>query len=207
MTPTEFSRTFSVPRETLRRLERYVALLAHWNRRLNLVAASTLEDPWGRHLADSAQLFELRPVGARSWVDLGAGGGLPGLPVAALAADMAPHLAVTLIEADRRKATFLRTAAREMGLEVAVVAGRIEDMPARRFDVVSARALAPLDRLCRLARRFGGPGTVYLFPKGRRVDSELTAAAAHWHIHAERIDSRTDPEATVLSISELEPRT
>jgi 16S rRNA (guanine527-N7)-methyltransferase len=87
-----------------------------------------------------------------------------------------------------------------------IAAQRIESLPPRPFDVVSARALAPLDRLCGLARRFAGPGTVFLFPKGARLDSELTAAARHWHIGAERIASRTDPQATVLRMTELEPR-
>lgn len=182
-------------------------LLARWNRRINLVAPGTLENAWERHVADSAQLFELRPAGAQSWIDLGAGGGLPGLPVAALAAEKAPELRVTLVEAGRRKAAFLASAAREMGLDIAIESRRIEDMPASPYDVVSARALAPLDRLCSLAHRFGGPGTVFLFPKGRQFDSELTAATARWHIQAERIASRTDPEAAVLRISELEPRT
>ena len=96
-------------------------------------------------------------------------------------------------------------------LDVTVEPRRIEALPARCYDVVSARALAPLDRLCALAHRFSarhtGPGTVFLFLKGARLDSELTAATAHWHIRAERIVSRTDPEATVLRILELEPRT
>lgn len=207
MTQAEFRHAFRVSRETCARLERYLQLLARWNRRINLVAPGTLESAWERHVADSAQLFELRPAGARSWIDLGAGGGLPGLPVAALAAEKAPELRVTLVEADRRKAVFLATAVREMGLDVAIEPRRIEDMAACPHDVVSARALAPLDRLCALAHRFGRPGTVFLFPKGRRLDSELTAAAARWHIRTERIASRTDPEAAVLRISELEPRT
>lgn len=207
MTPAEFRRVFGVSRETCARLERYLALLARWNRRINLVAPGTLENAWERHLADSAQLFDLLPSAARSWIDLGAGGGLPALPVAALAAEKAPELRLTLVESDRRKAAFLAAVAREMGLDVAIEARRIEDLPPASYDVVSARALAPLDRLCTLAHRFAGPGTVFLFPKGRRVDSELTAAAARWHIRAERIASRTDPEAAVLRISELEPRT
>ena len=207
MTPAEFSREFDVSRETCQRLEAYIALLARWNARINLVAPATIKTAWTRHVADSAQLFDLAPESASSWLDLGSGAGLPGLPVAALAAEKAPDLHVTLVESDTRKAAFLATAAREMDLEVTVEPHRIEALTPRPYDVVSARALAPLGRLCALAHRFSGRGTVFLFPKGARVDSELTAATAGWHIRAERIASRTDPEATVLRILELEPRT
>lgn len=207
MTPAEFSREFDVSRETCQRLEAYIALLTRWNARINLVAAATIETAWTRHVADSAQLFDLAPESVSSWLDLGSGAGLPGLPVAALAAEKAPDLHVTLVESDTRKTAFLATAAREMGLDVTVEPHRIEALTPRPYDVVSARALAPLGRLCALAHRFSGRGTVFLFPKGARVDSELTAATAGWHIRAERIASRTDPEATVLRIMELEPRT
>jgi 16S rRNA (guanine527-N7)-methyltransferase len=211
VTPAEFSREFDVSRETCARLEAYIALLTRWNARINLVAPATIDTVWARHVADSAQLFGLAPVSASSWIDLGSGAGFPGLVVAALAAEKQPDLHLTLVESDTRKAAFLATAAREMGLDVGVEARRIEALPAHPHDVVSARALAPLDRLCALAHRFcarhAGPGTVFLFPKGAGLDSELTAATAHWHIRAERIASRTDPAATVLRILELEPRT
>lgn len=207
MTREEFTRSFGVSRETAARLELYLELLGRWNARMNLVARSTLAQAWSRHIADSAQLFALRRHDARSWVDLGSGAGLPGLPVAALAAEQAPELRVTLVEADRRKAAFLATAARAMGLEVGIEARRIEALPARPYDVVSARALASLERLCGLAWRFKGQGTIFLFPKGARLDSELTAVSRRWHIRAERIASRTDRDAAVLRIVELEPRT
>jgi len=214
VTPAAFSREFDVSRETCERLETYVALLTRWNARINLVSAATIDTAWTRHVADSAQLFSLAPASASSWIDLGSGAGLPGLPVAALAAEKLPSLRVTLVESDTRKAAFVATAAREMGLEVIVEPRRIEALPARAYDVVSARALAPLDRLCALAHRFStrhsgritDPGTVFLFLKGAKLDSELTAATASWHIRAERIASRTDSEATVLKILELDPR-
>ena len=207
MTPDGFAREFDVSCETCERLETYIAVLTRWNARINLVAPATIDAVWTRHITDSAQLFCLAPESASSWLDLGSGAGLPGLPVAALAAEKAPDLHVTLVESDTRKATFLATAAREMNLDVTVEQRRIEALTPRPYDVVSARALAPLDRLCAQAHRFSGPGTVFLFPKGARLDSELTAATAGWHIRAERIASRTDPKAAVLRILELEPRT
>lgn len=201
-----FAASFAVSRETVARLERYLALLERWNAHINLVSHSSLTAAWERHLADSAQLLALSPSGARSWIDLGSGAGLPGLPVAALAAEKRPDLRLTLVEADHRKAAFLARAAQEMGLEVSIRAARIEALEPEPFDVVSARALAPLTRLCALAYRFKGPGTVFLFPKGGRLDSELTAARRHWHIHGERIASRTEAGAAILRILELEPR-
>jgi len=202
----EFAREFNVSRETCARLEVYIALLRRWNARINLVAQATLGSVWTRHIADSAQLFPLSPTSARRWIDLGSGAGLPGLAVAALAAEKAPGLRFTLVESNARKAAFLATAAQEMDLDVKIERCRIETLAPQVYDVVSARALAPLAQLCALAYRFSGPGTIYLFLKGARLDSELTAAAAGWHIRAERIVSRTDPEATVLKILELEPR-
>lgn len=207
MTPEQFCTAFDVSRETRARLETFVELLTRWNPRINLVSPGSLPDIWTRHLADSVQLLALAPPSARSWIDLGAGGGLPGLPIAALAAEAAPALRITLVESDRRKSAFIATAARAMDLAITLLPQRIESVPARPYDVVSARALAPLPTLCGLAHRFKGPKTVLLFAKGAQVDSELTAAAASWHIRFERIASRTNPEATVLRIVELEPRT
>jgi 16S rRNA (guanine527-N7)-methyltransferase len=207
MTPDDFRGQFAVSRETLARLEAYVGLLKRWNTRINLVSPATIESVWQRHIADSAQLLDLAPKDTPTWIDLGAGAGLPGLAVAALAAEKAPTLKVTLVESDGRKAAFLDTAAREMGLGVAIEACRIETLAPRGFDVVSARALAPLTKLCELAHRFASGETVFLFPKGARLDSELTLAAADWHIRAERIVSLTDPDATILKILELDPKT
>ena len=206
MNAQEFRATFGVSRETTARLECHLGLLERWSARINLVSRGTLADAWRRHAADSAQLFDLVPPGVRSWIDLGSGAGFPGLVVAAIAHEKAPGLAVTLVESDRRKAAFLRTAARSMGLEVEILARRAEELPARRYDVVSARALAPLPALLPLARRFAGPETVLLFPKGRNVERELTEALERWHTRVERLPSRTDPEATILRIRELATR-
>lgn len=207
MTAEDFARAFDVSRETIDRLEAYKALLQRWNARINLVAPATLSEVWSRHFADSAQLLALAPDTARSWVDLGSGAGFPGLVIAAMAAEKQPDLSVRLIESDARKAVFLSEAARKMGLTVKVDACRIESVPSEPHDVVSARALAPLSRLCELASRFAGPGTVFLFLKGAALDTELTVAARDWHIRAERVTSMTEPAATILRITELKPRT
>lgn len=190
-----------VSRETAARLSAYAGLLRKWNPAINLVARSTLDDLEARHIADSAQLFDLAPPDARHWVDLGSGGGFPGLVIAILAAGRPHGLRVTLIESDQRKAAFLRTVARELGLDnVSVLDTRIEDTPPQRADVLSARALAPLAALLAFTERHLAPGGTALFPKGARADEELDAALASWRFEVQKIPSGTDPQAVILKI-------
>lgn len=199
-----FAALFPVSRETLDRLKTYEILLCKWTRHINLVSATTLPDVWHRHFADSAQLLRLAPEAARSWIDLGSGGGFPGLVVAIMATDQRAGLAVTLVEADARKAAFLQTAARETGTACRILAQRIEDLPAVPHDVVSARALAPLPALLDLAAPLLAPGGIALLPKGARHEYELTAARRDWHIRARAEPSQTDPAASILCIEELQ---
>jgi 16S rRNA (guanine527-N7)-methyltransferase len=195
-----FARIFPVSRETLSRLEAYLALLATWSARINLVSRATLADPWRRHILDAAQLRPLIPANAQSLVDLGSGAGLPGLVLAILGLS---GVAVELVEADSRKCAFLAEAARIAGARVAVRRTRIEAMPARPFDIVTARALAPLDRLLALAEPFLGEGSLCLFPKGARAAQELTLARRHWTMTVEPIESRSDPRGVVLQLRDI----
>ena len=193
---------YSVSRETRERLERLAVLLAKWNPRINLVAKGTVPQVWTRHIADSAQIFALAPS-ARTWIDLGSGGGFPGLVIGALAAEKNPGLDLTLVESDARKCAFLSTAAREMEIRIRVVTQRIETLPPKAHDVVSARALASLPDLLEMAAPLVGPGSICLFPKGAGAASELTRAAETWHIRHRAHPSRTDPDAVVLEIQEF----
>lgn len=195
----------TVSRETEEKLRLLNDLIITWTSTINLIAPSTCEHSWYRHIEDSAQLWLLAPPQAQTWVDLGSGAGLPGLVLAAVAAEKAPNTSFTLVESDQRKAVFLRRAAARMGLHADVRSKRIEADPSGPYDVVTARALAPLPRLLPLAYPYTGKSTVLLFPKGARVDSELTAVQQHWHIRYEKVPSRTDPAATILKILELEP--
>jgi 16S rRNA (guanine(527)-N(7))-methyltransferase RsmG len=195
-----------VPRETLPRIQVFLELLKRWNEKLNLVAAADTHDLWVRHVLDSAQIARLAPAMAATWVDLGSGAGFPGLICAAILCDRRPGLRFTLVEADARKAAFLREAARSMGLDVTVLDKRIEAISLPPQDVVSARALAPLPRLLNYAARFYHRETVLLFPKGRKADSELTLARRDWHIRAVRCPSHTDPDSTILRLTEVSPR-
>jgi len=194
---------YGVSRETRERLEILAALLAKWNPKINLVAKSTVEAVWTRHIADSAQIYGLAPPEARSWIDLGSGGGFPGLVIGAMAAERNPGLDLALVESDVRKCAFLSTAAREMGLKIRVLPRRIEAVEPGPRDVISARALASLDKLLGFAEPLAGPGTICLFPKGAGAAGELTEAAANWHIRHRAHPSRTDPDAVILEIQEF----
>src|SRR3954465_5372621 len=185
--PREFAAQTGVSRETLARLKAYADILGDWNARHNLVAKSTLPDLWHRHFWDSAQLLPLIPKPARTLADLGSGAGFPGLVLAA----MRPDLAVTLHEATTKKCLFLKAAADRMDLKVEIVNARLEDFPARLYDVVTARALAPLPQLLSYAQKFVGPNGVCLFLKGQSVGSELTEASKYWTMKASQVPSQT----------------
>ena len=193
----------NVSRETMARLETYAALLKKWNPAINLVAKSTLDDLWERHFEASAQVFDLCPDGASVWVDLGSGGGFPGMVVAILAAEARPALKVTLVESDQRKATFLRTVARDCGVMVNVQAVRAETLAQQGADVVSARALAPLADLLAHADRHLRPGGSALLQKGAQAEAEIAEALASWRFTVQRTPSKTDPRAVILMIGEL----
>lgn len=204
MTPEEFASTLNVSRETLARLMTYETTLRKWNPRINLVAQSTLDDLWARHFMDSAQVFDLRPEGATTWLDLGTGGGFPGVIVAILAAQKAPDLHVTCVESDTRKATFLRTVLRETGVSGTVFSKRIEALEPQNADVISARALAPLSVLLDFSEMHRAPSGTALFLKGAEHENEITEALESWAFEVDKIPSKTNPEAAILRIGEIE---
>jgi 16S rRNA (guanine527-N7)-methyltransferase len=198
-----FLRARPVSRETLARLDGLVAALDRWSSAINLVARGTLADTWRRHILDSAQLIDLAPSAAETWVDLGSGAGFPGLVVAAIAREERPGLSVTLVESDARKSAFLREAIRATGAPASVRTQRIEADAPQPADVVSARALAPLPRLLDLAAPWMRPGAVALFPKGAGHRGELTSAGERWHSAVETFRSLADPDGVVLRLTEV----
>jgi 16S rRNA (guanine527-N7)-methyltransferase len=187
-----------VSRETSDQLEAFVSTLVRWQKAINLVGRTTVEDVWIRHVLDSAQLKPLIPAEATSLADLGSGAGFPGLVLAALR----PDLEVILIEADARKAAFLGESSRRMGLKKPprIVIGRIEDVPPAMADVVTARALAPLDQLLDWARRHRSDTAICLFHKGKGWQGELTGAMKDWDIACQPLTSVTDRDAVILRI-------
>jgi 16S rRNA (guanine527-N7)-methyltransferase len=187
----------------LDRLATYVNLLTDWNERLNLVAPSTILDVWRRHILDSAQLATLIPPEAKTIVDLGSGAGFPGLVLAIMLAQR-PGLRVHLVESIQKKCRFLEAVIAATDAPAEVHATRAEDMRLKA-DVVTARAVAPLDRLFPLAHPFFKPGTIALFLKGRSLNDELTLATKSWTLSATPIPSRSDPSGVVLRVTGLTP--
>jgi 16S rRNA (guanine527-N7)-methyltransferase len=192
---TAFAAEFNVSRETLAKLDRYAALLGDWQQRMNLVGPSTLPHIWDRHFRDSAQLVPIAGHGQR-WLDIGAGGGFPGLVIAILD----PSATLVLVESITKKCRFLSEVAveTEVANRVTIANIRIEALKAERFDIITARAAASLDTLFDWGLRFAGPNTRWLLPKGARAQEELASAAKRFHFDHELIPSRTDSDARIV---------
>lgn len=200
-----FSAAMHVSRETIEGLVLYETLLRKWQKSINLVSSATLSGLWRRHMLDSAQLVALAPENPRIWADLGSGGGFPGLVVAIMLKDIR-DFTMHLVESDQRKCVFLREVARETGAPVEVHNRRIEDFAIEsglKPDIVSARALAPLDKLLSWAAPLFGPQTIGLFLKGQGLEAELTEARKGWIFDAEISPSQSDPSGLVLKLRGL----
>jgi 16S rRNA (guanine527-N7)-methyltransferase len=204
--PEEFQRDLglTVPRETIARLEVHRRLLAEWSGRMNLVGPSELEFFWSRHVLDSAQLLKLAPR-AKRWLDLGAGAGFPGLVVAAFLAEQ-PDTVVHLVESTGKKCAFLAEVIQQAGLPAWVFNQRIEDFEAGsgQYDIVTARALAPLPRLIAYAKPILDRGAIGLFHKGADFDAELAAAKDVLNGGAYRADvleSLSDPRGRIIRVT------
>lgn len=194
-----FATTTAVSRETMDRLRAYADLLVKWQAKINLVGPATMADLWRRHFLDSAQLFPLLPeppVGrTRRLVDLGSGAGFPGLVLAIMGAGD-----VHLVESDQRKCAFLREAARITNTKVTIHALRIETLAPLDADVITARALASLDKLLDWAAPHRTAHTIHIIPKGKEAEAELTEAAQSSTLEVTRHPSQTDPAATIFRI-------
>lgn len=192
-----------VSRETFDKLAALCALVVRWTPAINLVSKSTASQIWSRHLLDSAQIFAFIPPSARHWVDLGSGGGFPGLVVAVLGAEKMPDLAITLVESDRRKSVFLSEAARTLGLKITVLTQRIDEIAPLSADVLSARALAPLASLCAFADRHLAKDGTAIFMKGANYADEVVEARKSWNFESQIHQSRTDATAVVLEMKAI----
>ena len=202
--PKEFQRDLDVSQETIDRLVTFRRLLAEASERMNLIGPNELDLFWSRHVLDSAQLLKFAPE-AKRWADLGAGAGFPGLVIASFQADV-PEAAVHLVEATGKKAKFLDAVVAELALPAKVFNARIEAFGAGegRYDVVTARALAPLPRLIAYAKPILDRGAIGLFPKGANLDAELAAASNVLNGGAYRADvleSLSDPRGRIVRIT------
>jgi 16S rRNA (guanine527-N7)-methyltransferase len=204
--PADFQRAFSVSHETVERLTTYESLLRQWQKAVNLVAPATLDEIWPRHFADCAQLTTLAPD-ALKWLDLGSGAGFPGLVTAIMTANH-QNRSVHLVESNKRKCAFLSEVARRTGIAVTIHEERIEDVArggrVTGVDVVTARALAPLDRLLGLAEGFFSDGrTVGLFLKGREAGREMEEARGRIGFSFRAIPSRVHSEGSIVEVRRI----
>ncbi len=196
----QFQELTGVSAETMGRLQAYAGLLEKWQRKINLVGPATLPDLWRRHMLDSAQLYPLLPKPDCGVIDFGSGAGFPGLVLAIMGGPR-----VTLVESDGRKCAFLAEAMRvtATGPAARLENRRIENLQPVRADVVTSRALAPLDKLLELAEPFLDAGSICLFPKGKKADEELTNTAKKWMMQVSKIQSQTDPSGTILKLENI----
>ena len=188
-----------VSRETYETLDHFADLLRAEATRQNLIAASTIHNLWERHILDSAQLVRFEPHAGASWVDIGAGAGLPGMVVAAIVEGP-----VLLVEPRRLRAEFLQRAIAQLGLanRVRVLAAKAE-RASGQFDVITARAVARLERLLDLSTHLSTTNTVWVLPQGRSARSELDEAQRSWHCRAESVPSRTDADSEILVLRDV----
>jgi 16S rRNA (guanine527-N7)-methyltransferase len=202
---------FDVSRETSARLDRFVNLLLVWQSHTNLISRSSIPSLWTRHVADSLQLLELARLPLLKppvWLDLGSGGGFPGIVIACALADT-PGACIHLVESTAKKATFLRDAIRETGAPGIVHADRIEVLGPKLgsvADFITARALAPLPELCTLIAPILKKGAQAILPKGQDLDTELTEATKYWNIDADIVPSKTSPTGRILIVRGLSKR-
>ncbi|MGJ8627198.1 MAG: 16S rRNA (guanine(527)-N(7))-methyltransferase RsmG [Sulfitobacter sp.] len=192
----------SVSRETFERLESFVQMVEKWNPNINLISKSSVSAIWDRHIADSMQLYGLVSK-FDAWVDIGSGGGFPGIVISILSMENSEDNAITMVESDQRKSAFLRTVIRELELPATVISERIEKIPSLNADVISARALADLSGLLTYASQHLRDGGIGLFPKGAKWREEHEEAQREWSYSCEPIKSLTDPFAAVLKIKDI----
>jgi 16S rRNA (guanine527-N7)-methyltransferase len=193
----------NVSRESFAQIETYVELLLTWQSKINLIGPSTVENVWRRHVLDALQLLPLMHSKTEAVADLGSGGGIPGLILA-----LGGNLRADLYESNGKKVAFIREAIRQTMVNAAVHQIRLETLedhlPARIPQYVTARALAPLERLLFWAEPLLKRGAIGLFHKGQDVDSELIEATKFWKIGAIiRHASMTDSDGTILEVKEI----
>lgn len=188
-----------VSRETFVRLTTYVELVERWNPKINLVSRKSLNDIWDRHILDSVQVYRCADE-FDNWVDLGSGGGFPGMVCAIMAIEESPMSKFTFVESDQRKSAFLRNVARECGANCRVISRRIEVVDPLEADILSARALADLNALMSFCDRHLSENGTALLPKGANWKKELAGAREEWNFEAEPITSLTEPQAVILKI-------
>lgn len=203
MTAEEFQRLTGAAPERMAELESFLGRLTEANAVMNLVGPDSLPDFWNRHAWDSAQLLDLAPV-VRTWADLGAGAGFPGLVLAILLKDRAESH-VWLIDSLQKRCRFLQSIVDDLSLPATVIWGRAEQQ-ALKVDIATARAVAPMEKLLGYAQPYLQRGAQGLFLKGERAELELRDAAKVWQVEADLSISRSDPRGRIVTVRSLKRR-
>ncbi len=199
-----FSNEVGVTPEILEEFKLWHALLLKWNAKINLVSKTAMTDFWQRHALDSWQVARFVPEDAKTILDLGSGGGFPAIALAISAKHAATVRSVTMVESAGKKANFLRTVVRELQLPANVISERVESLQPQAFDVISARAFAPLPALLTYAQSFWGENTQALLLKGQSVNDEIKQARLQWSFDAELFQSQSDPTGSLLKLTNLQ---
>ena len=188
----------NVSRETLDLFSLYAETLAKWQAKINLISGKTINDLWERHFLDSAQLYSLLPSGTKSILDIGSGAGFPGMVLALMGVKN-----VTLVESDLKKCLFLSEVLRQTGKHANIINCRIEEFDGGYFDIITARALAPMDKLLSYINPHFGPTTRGVFLKGERLDRELTKAKKQWKLKYKTFPSITDDGGSIIIVEKI----
>jgi 16S rRNA (guanine527-N7)-methyltransferase len=192
----------NVSRETLAHLRQFEEIVLKWTKKINLISSGDSLHIWNRHILDSVQVYNISDQSG-NWLDIGSGGGFPGIIMAILAREDCPEQKFFLVDSDERKCAFLRTVSRELGLNVQVFPERAENLSPMNASVLSARALGDLNSLLFHVERHLASTGVALLPKGIRWEQEHEVAQKLWSYDLEVIRSKTNADATILKIKEL----
>lgn len=203
--PDDVARLTHVSRETLSKISAFLAVLGEWRERINLIGPGEGKHLWRRHVLDSVQLLDLVRPADREVADLGSGAGFPGVVLACALAERS-GASIALVEKSPRKSEFLEASIRAVGLPARVLNQRLEDPAPKKFDVVTARALAPLPRLLGYVHAWLKPSGKGLLVKGKGAVEELTMARKSWTFEVSSRPSLSSPEGQILTVSALGPR-
>lgn len=203
----KFCETYGVSRETFFKLEKYCQALTDWQSKINLISKNSLQDVWKRHIADSAQLFNLIPPNANNLLDIGSGAGFPGMVLAIISSEKTPYLKITLTESVTKKTLFLNHVKNLLLLDnTDILNDRVEKIKNKKFSVITARAVTALSDLLEYAHPLLDENGICIFPKGKTYQEEITQAQKQWKFSLKTIDSQTSEEGKILVINKLTKR-
>ncbi len=199
-----FIKEFNVSRETIEKFEIYETQLKKWAPKINLISLSTIDDIWARHFNNSAQILKKFDKLPKSIIDFGTGAGFPGLVLAIFIANEIEEYKVTLVDENHKRISFLRETARAMGLRIEILHSKVEALVPQKYEILTARAFAPLDKLLDLSHTYAQEGARLLFPKGKDVKNEIEIAQRKWNFNFEIEVFDKNSGSCILEILELE---